>query len=122
MVHIPTSLLAKVAPRHAEFIVNDLQYVNIFNTAAAHRDLDFRYSIPIVEGVRRITAWLDAHDGIANSDADPFDDRVNAAWESLSAQFASRSRQWGTDVARGVPWAYCWHVCRRRFARLSSDG
>jgi nucleoside-diphosphate-sugar epimerase len=90
MVHIPTSLLGKVAPRHAEFIVNDLQFVNIFDTSAAHRDLNFRYTIPFVEGVRRSVAWLDANQSMANSDADPFDDQVIAAWESMSSQFVSR--------------------------------
>ncbi len=89
-VHIPTSLLGEVAPRHAAFIVNDLQYVNIFDTSAARRDLQFRYSIPFVDGVRRSVAWLDAQGGIANSDEDPFDDQVIAAWESMRAQFAAR--------------------------------
>ena len=90
MVHVPTDLLGKAAPNHTAFIVNDLHYVNIFDTAAAHRDLQFRYTIPFVDGVRRIVAWLDANDGIANSDDDPFDDQVIAAWQSLSAQFLAR--------------------------------
>lgn len=89
-VYIPTSLLRMVAPRHAAFIANDLQYVNIFDTTAAHNDLQFRYTIPFIEGVRRSVAWLDANGGMMNSDDDPFDDRVIAAWESTKAQFASQ--------------------------------
>jgi nucleoside-diphosphate-sugar epimerase len=90
MVHIPTELLGRVGPRHAEFIVKDLQFVNIFDTTAAHRDLQFRYTIPFVDAVRRIAAWLDANGGIADSDEDPFNDQVTAAWEAASAQFVSR--------------------------------
>jgi nucleoside-diphosphate-sugar epimerase len=90
MVHIPTDLLGKSAPNHTAFIVNDLHYVNIFDTAAAHRDLQFRYTIPFVDGVRRIVAWLDANGGISNSDDDPFDDQVIAAWQSLTAHFLAR--------------------------------
>ena len=33
-------------------------------------------------------AWLDANDQIENSDDDPFDDRLIAAWERLGADFA----------------------------------
>lgn len=90
LVHIPTDLLGRVAPRRVVSAVDDLQYTNIFDTTAAHRDLGFRYTIPWVDGVRRVVAWLDANGGVANSDADPFDDRVLAAWDALSSQMVSR--------------------------------
>ena len=35
-----------------------------------------------------IVAWLDEHGRIENSDDDPFDDKIIAAWERLSAQMA----------------------------------
>ncbi len=86
IVHIPTDLLGQIAPKHASISVGIFQYPSIFDNSAAMTDLGFRYTIPWVEGVRRTVAWLDAHDRITNSDADPFDDRVIAAWERLSAQ------------------------------------
>ena len=90
LVHIPTELLAKVSPQRAAFIVNDLHFVNIFDTRAARADLGFRYTIPFLDGVRRIVAWLDAHEGIANSDEEPFDDQLIASWELLSTQLVGQ--------------------------------
>jgi len=90
LVHIPTDLLAAIAPERARLAALDLRYTNIFDTTAARRDLGFRYTIPWADGARRVVAWLDAHGGIANSDADPFDDRVVAAWEALTVQMAAR--------------------------------
>jgi len=65
-------------------------HTNIFDTTAARQDLGFRYTIPWAEGARRVSAWLDAHGRIADSDADPFDDRVIAAWDSLGGAMAER--------------------------------
>jgi len=85
LVHIPTDLLARVAKRAFISEVN-FQYNNIFDNRAAHQDLNFRYTIPFAEGAGRVVAWLDAQDKIENSDNDPYDDRVIAAWERHSAR------------------------------------
>ncbi len=82
LVHIPTALLARVAPR-ARICAENFQFNNLFDNAAARADLDFRPTIPFVEGVRRAVAWLDANGRIENSDDDPYDDRVIAAWRQL---------------------------------------
>ena len=89
LVHIPTDLLVRVAPERAWTAYNNFSGHNIFDNTAARRDLDFHYTVPWVEGVRRTVAWLDAHGRIENSDDDPFDDRVIAAWERLSAAMAA---------------------------------
>ncbi len=86
MVHIPTDLLGRIAPKRAGISVDIFQYPSIFDNSAAIADLGFRYTIPWVEGVRRTVAWLEERNQIANSDDDPFDDRVIAAWERLCAQ------------------------------------
>lgn len=83
LVHIPTDLLDRAVPQRAHICAINFQYNNIFDNTAAREDLDFRYTIPFVEGVRRIVAWLDDRDRIPNSDDDPFDDRVIAAWRRL---------------------------------------
>ena len=88
LVHIPTDLLGQIAPERAGVTVANFQYTNIFDNAAAHADLDFRYTIPWVEGARRTIRWLDEHGRIENSDDDPFEDRIIAAWERLSKQMA----------------------------------
>jgi nucleoside-diphosphate-sugar epimerase len=85
IIHIPTDLLAKIAPKRAGITVNNFYGDNVFDNSAAKRDLDFRYTVSWEEGVRRTVAWLDAHNRIEDSEDDPFDDRIIAAWEKLSA-------------------------------------
>jgi nucleoside-diphosphate-sugar epimerase len=89
LIHIPTDLLGAIAPQRAAPSVNDLQYTNIFDNSAAHRDLGFRYTIPWSEGVPKVVAWLDANGRVENSDDDPFDDQVIDAWRSVTAQLPS---------------------------------
>ena len=89
LVHIPTDLLARIAPRRAGISVDIFQYPSIFDNSAAMADLGFRYTIPWVEGVRRTVAWLDARGKIENSDDDPFDDRLIAAWQKQTDSMAA---------------------------------
>lgn len=89
IVHIPTDLLAKIASERTGISVEIFQYPSIFDNAAAIADLGFRYTIPWVEGVRRTVAWLDERGKVENSDDDPYDDRIIAAWEKLSANITS---------------------------------
>lgn len=88
IVHIPTDLLAKVAPQRAGVCAVNFQFNNIFDNAAARADLDFRYTIPFREGVQRTVAWLDARHRIENSDFDTLEDRVIDAWERLGEEMA----------------------------------
>jgi nucleoside-diphosphate-sugar epimerase len=85
IVHIPTEILYKITPERAGITHNNFSGNNVFDNTAAKTDLDFHYTVPWVEGVRRTVAWLDAHSKIANSDEDPFDDRLIAAWERHTA-------------------------------------
>jgi nucleoside-diphosphate-sugar epimerase len=85
LVHIPTDLLAQALPVQAHWCDVNFQYDNIFDNAAAHADLGFRYTVPWVEGARRVIEWLDAHGGIEPAEADPLMDRIIAAWRRKSA-------------------------------------
>lgn len=89
IVHIPADLLFRVAPDRARVCLENFQFNNIFDNAAARADLGFRYRIPFVEGVRRTYAWLEARGRIENSDDDPFYDRIIAAWERLGTAMAA---------------------------------
>jgi nucleoside-diphosphate-sugar epimerase len=84
LVHIPTDVLAMVAKR-GHICIENFQFDNIFDNTRARADLAFRYTIPWVEGVRRTVSWLDAHGKVDNSDDDPYEDRLIAAWERLGA-------------------------------------
>ena len=83
LVHIPSELLYLVAPKRATWCLENFRFNNIFDNAAARADLGFRYTIPWVEGVRRVVAWLDEHGKIKNSDDFPFYDRIIEAWQEL---------------------------------------
>ena len=83
IVHIPTDLLGQVLPQRASWCVENFRYNNIFDNAAARRDLGFRYTVPFAEGARGVIGWLDAHGGLQDCDAHPFYDRVLEAWASL---------------------------------------
>ncbi len=86
LVPIPSDLLARLVPKRAGICALNFQYNNIFDNTAAERDLNFRCTIPFREGVTRIVAWLDAHGKIDNSDHDPLEDQVIAAWQQLTAR------------------------------------
>lgn len=86
LVHIPTDMLAQLAPKRAAIIAQNFQFNNIFDTTAAAHDLGFRNTITWEEGVRRMVAWLDERKQVANSDDDPNEDRLLVAWRRAAAQ------------------------------------
>jgi hypothetical protein len=86
LVHIPTDLLGKVAPKAAEWCVENFHFNNVFDNAAARAHLDFRQTIPWVEGVRRVVDWLDEHGKIDSSDEPAFYDRMLDTWKRLGAK------------------------------------
>ena len=88
LVHIPTDLLAKVAPKRFGISIDIFQYPSIFDNSAAMADLGFRYTIPWVEGVKRTVAWLDERGKVEDCAIDPFEDNLIAAWERLGANLA----------------------------------
>ena len=93
LVHIPTDVLARVLRSNqisdaAHWTLTNFQFNNVFDNTAARRDLGFQYTVPWSEGARRLVDWLDAHGRIANSDDDPFDDRLIAAWRQSCDQLS----------------------------------
>ncbi|MBX2999927.1 MAG: NAD-dependent epimerase/dehydratase family protein [Caldilineaceae bacterium] len=86
LVHIPTDLLFAILPAEAEWCRENFQYNNIFDNRAAAEDLDFRYTIPWMEGVRRIVAWLDERGRITDVDEPPFYQMLLDRWQQIPAQ------------------------------------
>lgn len=72
LVHIATDTLYAALPADAEWCRENFQYNNIFDNSAAHADLDFRYTVPWQEGVRRSVAWLDERNLITGEDEPAF--------------------------------------------------
>jgi len=88
LVHIPTDLLGRVAPRAAEWCVENFSHNNLFDNTAARTDLGFAYTIPFATGVRRVIERLEAGEGFEDSDYYPFYDRMIQAWEDLGTEMA----------------------------------
>ena len=91
-IYIPTALLGALAPREAEWCVQNFQYNNIFDTAKVKRDLGFRYTVPYEEGVRRSFVYLAANGRIESCDNYPFYDRIVERWRSHAAQLMEEFR------------------------------
>ncbi len=90
LVHIPTDLLAKVAPKRAGICAVNFQFNNVFDNSRAHSDLGFRYTVPWAAGVKRTVAWLDENCKIGDSAGDPAYDRIIAAWQEAGADMRHR--------------------------------
>jgi nucleoside-diphosphate-sugar epimerase len=90
LVHIPTDTLGALMPKRAVPLVTNFQGNTIFDNSAAHRDLDFQYRIPFVQGARRTIDWLDAQGSIQTEVYDAIDDRILEAWQSLSGEMLKR--------------------------------
>jgi hypothetical protein len=65
--------------------MENYRHANIFDSSAARADLGFRTTIPLLEGMRRTIAWLDAERQIGVGQVDSVYDRVVDAWSRLGA-------------------------------------
>ena len=90
LVHIPTELLVRLAPRSAAVCAPNFQYPNIFDATAACEELGFRYTIPVRRGFERVVAWLEARGAIADADSEPFYDAIVTAWRDASNTLIER--------------------------------
>jgi nucleoside-diphosphate-sugar epimerase len=86
IVHIPTTDLMKFSPERARIISENFVFNNIFDNAAAHTDLSFRYTIPWIKGVQRAVTWLEQNNRMPVGGDDSFDDRVIQAWRAWETQ------------------------------------
>ncbi len=82
-VTIPTRVLAQLAPAESDWCVENFQFNTIFDNSAAKAVLNFRYTIPYREGVRRCLTHLLANNAIDDCSAYPFYDEVLRRWEAM---------------------------------------
>lgn len=93
LVHIPSDLLGRVAPKRAAVVVENFQFNNLFDNSAARADLAFTYTVDWMSGVRRMVRWLDEHNQVQDSDLDTFEDRLISAWQSLGSKMADEVKE-----------------------------
>jgi hypothetical protein len=84
-VYIPTDLLGRLAPKEAEWCVENFRHNNIFENAKAKRDLGYRYTVKFEDGARKCLDWLRANNQIEDSAKYPFYDRIVDAWRRHAA-------------------------------------
>lgn len=89
-VYIPTELLGKMAPRQAEWCVENFQHHNVFDSTKAARDLGYRYTIRFEAGVRKCLGYLQAHNLIEDCANHPFYDRLVDAWRTSETALIDR--------------------------------
>jgi nucleoside-diphosphate-sugar epimerase len=92
LVHIPTDLLHRMTDRAFISAVN-FQYNNIFDSSAARADLGFTYTIPLIEGARRVYDNWEANGKIKPAESDPLEDEIIAAWTAASDALVARFRK-----------------------------
>jgi nucleoside-diphosphate-sugar epimerase len=92
LVHIPTSLLARIAPKRAVRCPENYQFNGVYDNAIARQELGYRYTIPFAQGARETLAWVEKNGGFDNSDDDPFYDAVLAAWKQASDRLEGELR------------------------------
>ncbi|WP_435319237.1 NAD-dependent epimerase/dehydratase family protein [Haloarchaeobius sp. TZWSO28] len=88
LVHIPTDVLSEVVPDRTGMLRDHFQFSTVFDNSKARRDLDFEYTVPFEEGVRRTVAWLDEHEEIESWDSET-DDQLIRAWRDATDGFVS---------------------------------
>jgi nucleoside-diphosphate-sugar epimerase len=91
-VYIPTDLLGRLAPKQAEWCVENFRYNNIFSNAKAKRDLGFRYTFSFETGVQKCLDHLTRHNLIEDSAKHPFYDRLVEAWRRHTGALAEEFR------------------------------
>lgn len=83
-VHIPTDVLARIAGRRAELACNNYRFNSLFDNARARDELGFIYTIALADGLPGWYRSLERASLIEDSELDPFDDRLIAAWQSMA--------------------------------------
>lgn len=89
-VYIPTDLLGRIAPKEAEWCVENFRHNNIFDNSKAKRDLGFQYRVMFEEGARRCLDHLTAHQLIESCENYPFYDRIVAEWQKCRQELLEK--------------------------------
>jgi nucleoside-diphosphate-sugar epimerase len=93
LVHIPTDILSRVAPKRAVRCRENYQFNGVYDNSAARRDLHYEYSVPFEQGARETLEWLQASGGIDNSDGDEFYEEILTAWNETSSTLERQLRE-----------------------------
>lgn len=79
-VHIPITVLDRLAPKRADHPRRSLQYPGIYDMTSARRDLGWSQQIPFTDGIRRVVGWLEDNDAIEPWDNDEEYEMILGRW------------------------------------------
>ncbi len=91
-VYIPTDLLHQLAPKEAEWCLENFRHNDIFDNSKAIRDLAFRYTVPFDEGAARSIDYLVRNDKIEDCAKYPFYDRIVDIWRRHTSNMTEHMR------------------------------
>jgi nucleoside-diphosphate-sugar epimerase len=91
-VYLPTDLLARLAPKEAEWCLENFRHHNIFDNSRAKRELGFTYTIRFEEGARRCLEFLQRNQLIEDCAQYPFYDRIVEAWRTAADRLSAEIR------------------------------
>jgi nucleoside-diphosphate-sugar epimerase len=83
-ISIPTEELAKIAPEHSQWCVENFQYNSLFDSSSAKKELNYRYTISFKTGANRCIDYLLNKNAIENESDYSFYDKVIGRWEEIS--------------------------------------
>jgi nucleoside-diphosphate-sugar epimerase len=90
LVHIPTDLLVRIAPRAGATCDANFRFPNIHDLTAARTDLGYRYTVSVRRGFAAMIAHLDAQGAITDADTEPWYDAIISAWRAMSDELVAR--------------------------------
>ena len=86
-VYIPTETLREAAPKMSGGTYEIFEWPSIFDNSKIKHDTDYTgQTIDFREGTRRTLKWLEENGKLKDSDADDYEDRLVAAWQSKTAE------------------------------------
>lgn len=91
-VRIPTELLVRMAPAAAAWCGINFRFNNLFDNAAARKDLGFQCTVSWEQGVRRMVAYHDACGSIDHCPPTPIYDRIIETWSAICAGLPNLER------------------------------
>jgi nucleoside-diphosphate-sugar epimerase len=84
LVHIPTDVLVRLAGPRAELVANNYRFNSIYDNGRARAELGYAYTVTLAQGLPAWYRSLERAGMIENSDLDPFEDELIAAWTSMT--------------------------------------
>jgi nucleoside-diphosphate-sugar epimerase len=81
LVHIPSDFIAKVDPAIGAGLLGDKAHSCVFDNSKIKRFVpEFRCSVPLLEGLGRAIAWLDAHPEEQRLESNAAVEKILSAW------------------------------------------